>query len=128
MDNLANRAKAIGSIKVGQSICVYDLTILDQGTWYTSFKVWWCSENDGKLVQFINQYVNDIRNEVQSKDAKVVESVKEFAANSMLGLNNLKKTYASPVVASTSASAQPNEIEKSLEQSINELVKILTSK
>lgn len=139
------KAAAFAQIKLGQSLVVGDLTIVDQGTWYTSVKSWWMANDDGKLVQLVSDFVSEARNKLMSpelktvplsaktEDTKVVvtpiKTVCEIICSCILGLTNLRDTYtgATETKGLASVEVKPNPVADALTLSIKQLIELVVA-
>ena len=146
------KAAAFAQIKLGQSLVVGDLTIVDQGTWYTSVKSWWMANDDGKLVQLVSDFVSEARGKLmapelknvplvvavdtattKTEDTKVVampiKTVCEIICSCILGLTNLRDTYSGATESKGLASVEvkANPVADALTLSIKQLIELVVA-
>lgn len=91
---LAHKFDAFSSIKEGETICTYDLTIVQRGTWWATLKRTWCWESQPKLVAYVGNIVEEYKKVInECKNVEDRTNLIQKQASAMLGFNNLAASY-----------------------------------
>src|SRR5687768_12085002 len=89
---LIDKFKILSQIKIGQTLCTNDLSIVNRGTFSTFIKRTWYSENQDKLLSFLRDLLSESKIELNKPGPEAMDLARTIKL-SLIGIDNLAKSY-----------------------------------